>query len=349
MESHLQNFGGVSRCPWNLKYAVGGSSGGSGGALAAGLCTIATGSDMGGSVRLPCAFNGLYGFKPPYGRISSALPLSYFSGTGPMARTFADMAMMQNVLAGPTLYEPATLPKIKMPLDYRGIKGMRIAYSTDLGLVKSDKNTKTQLDKAVQVLRDLGAEVDEVELDLDTTGEEVGEMFTKMALSGSMGGSFLKYIDHLDKMTPYAAYFVSKLKTGKYGPAQMFEFEQYMQALYRRFAEQVFNNGYDALVQSTLATSFVPADYDYTKDKVEIEGKEMPGLFIGYLTIPWNILNWCPVVNVPAGIGEQGMPVGMQIVAKPYHGKTTFRIAHAYEEAAPRLFAGKLMPDFRSV
>ena len=148
-------------------------------------------------------------------------------------------------------------------------------------------------------------------------------------------------------MTPYAAYFVKTLMTGKYGPKQMFEFEQYMQALYRRFLDLVFNNGYDALIQSTLATSFVPADYDYSTDRLEIDGQKLPGLFIGFLTLPWNIINWCPVVNVPAGVGEQGMPVGMQIVGKLYDSKTVFRVAQAYEEAAPRLFTGGLMPDFR--
>ena len=118
---------GVSRCPWNTNYAVGGSSGGSGGALAAGLCTLATGSDMGGSIRLPCAYNGLYGFKPPFGRVVTLSTLAHFSGTGPMARSFEDMVAMMNVLSGQTPHEPATLTKLFMPQKYRPVNGMRIA------------------------------------------------------------------------------------------------------------------------------------------------------------------------------------------------------------------------------
>ena len=94
---------GVTRNPWNLDKTVGGSSGGSGAALAAGMTTLATGSDMGGSIRIPSAFNGVYGFKPPHGRVpltpgGEVMP----QGTsGPMARSFADLVLMQNAMTGP--------------------------------------------------------------------------------------------------------------------------------------------------------------------------------------------------------------------------------------------------------
>ena len=142
---------------------------------------------MGGSVRIPTAFNGGYGFKPPFGRISSEIPLSVFSGTGPMARQFTDMAMMQNVLSGPTPHAPATLPKLEMPLDYPGLKGMRIAYSPGLGYIKVGEETRAHLDKAVEVLRGLGADVEEVDLDMGTTPDETSAMFAKMLLSRPHG------------------------------------------------------------------------------------------------------------------------------------------------------------------
>ena len=338
---------GVTRNPWNLKYGVGGSSGGSGAALSSGMCTIATGSDMGGSVRLPSAFNGIYGFKPPFGRVSTEGPLSPFSGTGPMARTFADMAMMQNVISGQTPHTPATLPRIEMPLDYPGIEGMRIAYSPNLNFIKIDQETREHLDAAAQRLRALGAEVVEIEFDMGTTPDEMTHEFSNMLLSGAMGGGMAGYLDRLDDLTPYAAWFVGKLKKGEYGGEQAFEFENYMKALYARIADQLWNNGFDALIQSTLNTSHVPADFDHSVSKFEIEGETMPTLFIASLTLPWNLLNWCPVVAAPAGITSQGMPVGMQIVGAPYHDETVFRIAHAYEAASPRMFAGERMPDFR--
>ena len=338
---------GVSRCPWNLKYAVGGSSGGSGGALAAGLCTLATGSDMGGSVRLPCAYNGLYGFKPPFGRIYTEIPLSYFSGTGPMARTFSDMAMMQNVISGRTPYSPSTLPKIEMPLDYHDIKGLRIAYSPGLGLLSPDKDTRAGMARAIDVLQGLDAKVEEVKIDPGFSIDNLTELFSTGALGGAMGGWLAEMIDQIDKMTTYAAYFVKKAASGKYGPAGLYKFETLVKDFYARMAKSVFENGFDALVMPTLATSHVPADYDLSKGGYVLEGKQMPGGFIFALTVPWNILNWCPVVSAPAGLTSQGMPVGMQIIGKPYADLKVFQIAHAYEAAAPRMFSGKLMPDFR--
>ena len=338
---------GTSRCPWNLKYAVGGSSGGSGGALAAGFCTLATGSDMGGSVRLPCAYNGLYGFKPPYGRISTLLPLSYFSGTGPMARSFTDMTMMQNVIAGRTPEEPATLPQLQMPLDYPGIKEMRIAYSPNLGLLPIDNDTRRGLEMALGVLRGLGARVEKVKIDPGFTANDLMELFSMGALGGAMGGLMAKLADQTDQMTPYAAYFVKKAASGKYGPTELYQFETVVKEFYARMANTVFENGFDALITPTLVTSHVPADFDFTQDSFTLEGQKMVGFFIGALTVPWNLLNWCPVVSAPVGMTSQGMPVGMQIIGKPYDDLKVFQIAHAYETAAPRLFAGKLMPDFR--
>ncbi|MHC5060777.1 MAG: amidase [Planctomycetota bacterium] len=339
---------GVSRCAWNLKYAVGGSSGGSGGSLSAGMCTLATGSDMGGSIRLPCAYNGLYGFKPPFGRVGTLLPLSYFAGTGPMARTFADMVMMQNVISGPSPLEPATLPKLEMPLDYPAIKGIRIAYSPNLGLTPIDEETKAGMAKAVSILRNLGAVVREVSVDPGFKGEDIGEIFLAVALGGAMGGWLAEMADRTDQMTTYAAHFVEKAASGKYGAVALNQFENLLKDFYARMAQAVFEKGYDALIMPTLPTSHIPANYDLVKGGYVLQGKKMPGIFIAALTLPWNLLNWCPVVSVPTVLSSQAMPMGMQIVGKPYEDIKVFRIAHAYEAAAPRLFSGKLIPDFRN-
>jgi len=338
---------GVSRCPWNLKYAVGGSSGGSGGSLAAGFCTLATGSDMGGSVRLPCAYNGLYGFKPPFGRIVTPIPLSYYSGTGPMARTFHDMALLHNVMTGQTPHGPATLPKLDMPLTYPGIKGMKIAYSAGLSLAPLDSDTKKGMTAAIEDLRSLGAEVVEIDLDPGFTGGEIMEIFSKGVLGTALGGVFASYIDRTDEMTDYAAYFVKKAAKGEYGAVEIAEYEAHIKDFYVRVSDAVFENGYDALIMPTLATPHVPADYDPTKGGLVVEGQKMDKQFILALTIPWNFLNWCPVVNVPTRLSSQGMPMGMQIVGKPYDDLKVFQIASAYESVAPKLFRGKQKPDFR--
>ena len=336
---------GVSRNPWNLKYAVGGSSGGSGGALAAGLCTLATGSDMGGSIRLPCAYNGLFGFKPPHGRVVSEEPFAYFSTTGPMSRTFDDMVSLMNVMSGQTPFQPATLPRMVMPHNYPTVKGMRLAHVGSMGLAYLDSDTRRSMSEAVDRLRSLGAEVEDVELSLNW--EEIVAKFIGGVMAGAMGAGLALNIDRVDDMTSYCGYFVRKAASGKYGSKQRAEFQGLVGSLYATISETVFKRGYDAIVMPTLATPHVPADYDQTVEGFMLEGNEMHKSFILSLTVPWNVLNWCPVVNVPTGISSQHMPMGMQIVGKPYHDKNVFRIAHAYAGVAPRLFAGKNMPGFR--
>ncbi|TWT81279.1 Glutamyl-tRNA(Gln) amidotransferase subunit A [Planctomycetes bacterium CA13] len=336
---------GVSRCPWNTNYAVGGSSGGSGGSLAAGLCTLATGSDMGGSIRLPCAYNGLYGFKPPFGRVVTESTLSHFSGTGPMARTFDDMVAMMNVLSGQTPHEPGTISKLFMPREYRPIKGMRIANVGSMGLVPLDKDARQGFAGGVDDLKSLGAEVDDVSLEVDWA--EMVEKFIGGVMAGPMGAGLAADIGRIDEMTTYAAYFAKKAVAPGVGSTQAAEFEAYVRSLYAKISDAVFSKGYDAIVMPSLATPHVPADYDVSKEGFELEGHQMHKSFILALTVPWNVLNWCPVVNVPTRLSSQGMPTGMQIIGKPYHDLQTFQIAHAYKSVAPRLFSGENMPDFR--
>ena len=163
---------GVTRNPWNLHYAVGGSSGGSGASLAAGTTTLATGSDMGGSTRIPCAFNGLYGYKPPYAR-NAPSPSSTFllpATEGPMARDFTDMVRLQNVMVGPAPYTPTSLrPALELPLDYEGIKGMKIAYDMDQSWAQIDPDVVRNSEAALKVLEGQGAIVEEIDLNLGMT------------------------------------------------------------------------------------------------------------------------------------------------------------------------------------
>ena len=234
---------GVTRNPWNLKYSVGASSGGSGAALAAGFCTIATGSDMGGSIRLPSAWNGLYGFNPPFGRVPTELPLARFSGSGPMARTFEDMVRMQNVIAGPHHTSISTLPHEHLPMRYPSIQGMKIAYVPDQGWAEVDKQARAATDAGVQILKDLGASVDLVDAKLDITDKWISETFSEMALSGSMGGGIAERKDQVDEMTSYGRYFTLKAASGKYGPAQAAAVEAKTRKLHAAFVSNVWSKG----------------------------------------------------------------------------------------------------------
>ena len=160
---------GVTRNPWNPESGVGGSSGGSGAALASGTATLASGSDIGGSIRHPASFNGVVGFKPPYGRVPQAAPfnLDTYCHCGPIARTVADALLFENVLAGPHPDDIVSLrPKLELPERLDGIEGMRVAYSVDLGDWPVDADVVANTRAAAEALREAGAIVDEVDVDM---------------------------------------------------------------------------------------------------------------------------------------------------------------------------------------
>ncbi|MEA2080856.1 MAG: amidase [Pseudomonadota bacterium] len=325
---------GMSRNPWNLKYAVGGSSGGSGAALSAGYCTLAAGSDMGGSLRIPAAFNGLYTIKPAFGAYHTDLPMSIFSGSGPMARTFEDMVMMYNVTAGPADYSLNVMPSQIYPVTYGAVSDLKIAYIGGMGITEPSEEVAKAMMDAVEVLRKQGATVDVVDFSFGTTPAEMSAEFYKLALAGSMGGMFAGYANAEEELTSYFRYFVEKAAQGGYGNVQLGEAEQYMIKLYKALSDQL--KGYDVVLTPTMPTSHIPADWDPTiADAEVIDGKHKFHRLVGTLyTIPFNFLNTFPVASVPAGLSTQNMPIGMQIVGKPFDTKTVFRVAHAFSKGA---------------
>ena len=148
---------GVTRNPWNPVYSPGGSSGGSGASLAAGSATLATGSDIGGSIRIPASFCGVVGFKPPYGRVPEEVifNLDHYCHEGPLARTVSDCALLENVIAGPHPSDVVSIrPKLVIPDDLEPISGLRLALSTDLGCYEVDEEVVANTRAAAERLRD---------------------------------------------------------------------------------------------------------------------------------------------------------------------------------------------------
>jgi Asp-tRNA(Asn)/Glu-tRNA(Gln) amidotransferase A subunit family amidase len=158
---------GVTRNPWNPEVAVGGSSGGSGASLAAGTSSLASGSDIGGSIRIPASINGVVGFKAPHGRVPTSAPynLDRYCHDGVLARTIADCVLFENVVAGPHSADIASLrPKLEIPARLEGIDGVRIALSVDLDSWEVDDEVAANTRAAGQALIDAGAKVDEVDI-----------------------------------------------------------------------------------------------------------------------------------------------------------------------------------------
>ena len=168
--THSRLFG-VTRNPWNRDYDVGGSSGGSAAALAAGLTTLATGGDIGGSLRTPAACCGVVGYKPPYGRVPLTPPRNFdtYLTNGPMARTVADCALLTNVIAGPHPDDSVSLrDPVQLPLEYSGdLRGWKIALSLDLGSWELSPDVRANTLAAAEALRAAGANVEEVALAWD--------------------------------------------------------------------------------------------------------------------------------------------------------------------------------------
>ena len=331
---------GVTRNPWNTDISVGGSSGGSGAALASGVTTLATGSDIGGSIRVPAAFNGVYGFKPPFGRVPELPPFSSerYAASGPLGRTLQDVTLLQQIISGPHEDDLYCLPAYELPSEHGSVKGMKIALCMDLGFYNVAQDVQDAIRQAVDVLRDQGAEVAEVKLNWDRER-------TFATISNHLAyefGSVLRAeieasgIDH-DKLTPYVKYFA--LRDDPPTATDELEANLYSGEMLAELNRAVFANGFDALLCPTLATSDVAADYDpFSGDEVKIDGRAVDHWFDPVMTIAFNILGRFPVMNVPVGLSSIKVPIGMQIIGPKMEDRVPFAIANAYQSGSQWLF-----------
>ena len=341
---------GVTKNPWNPRFTPGGSSSGSGAALAAGYCTLATGSDMGGSIRVPSGQCALYGYKPSAGQYHNADLTSYYSNSGPMARTFEDMVLMHNVISGPDPYSPNAFKMEPLPLVYPSIQGRKIAYVGGMGIIEPINDVQKALEAAFKVFEAQGAIVERVGLDLGMAPEDISPKFRDMVLSGAMGAGMATYAEHLDKMMPYARSFIEQAASGGFGSSNLAKGEVLVKDLYARVVDTVFSRGYDVMVLPTVGSPHMGNQFDWTIGPDHIEDgrnytKTIPGLY----TIPFNMLNWMPVVAVPTGLTQKHMPVGMQIVGNSFDTEKVMRFAYAYSKGAPKFFKGDLFPTFEEV
>ncbi len=333
---------GVTRNPWNPDYTPGGSSGGSSAALASGITTLATGSDIAGSVRIPASCAGVVGFKPSYGRVPEDMPfnLDTYCHEGPMARSVADAALMFNVISGPYERDIATLkPKLRVPTENpKGIKGLKIAYSLDLDFYEVDEQVKQNCLTALQVFEDLGATVEEVSL-----GWTAEVTTTAMNHLYHIFGAFIEgeYDRYAYAMTSYARAFAEAARNH---PSRAYLASlQGAADMYASFGPMMRN--FDIFVCPTLAVPAVPADWDETRNLLEVNGKSVdPWLWL--MTYPFNAMSRCPVLAVPSGHAGNGVPTGIQIVGKTYDDVGVIKAGLAYESAVPLYDRSSRRPRF---
>lgn len=339
--SHLW---GVTRNPWNMQITPGGSSGGSGAALAAGFTTLALGSDMGGSIRIPAAMCGLYSCKPPFGRIpTSEVAYETF---GPMGRTFADMNLLQNYMSGPhPLAHSSLRPKLDYPKTYGDVKGWKVVvdplseYGEEL-----DETVSRSMQDAVEKLEGIGCEVEV--MDLGFRHADFDTMVTGL-MSTAMGMLALMAAEDLDALTPYVKDYLETYGE-KMGPEYAFEADELLLKYNRQVQEKVFMKGYQAIIMPTMLTPYVAADWFYSPEKaiVTVNGKEVESRMGFFTTWMWNLLGRYPVVNVPVGITPENIPLGMQIISNTYDDLIAFQLALAWSQVTQD-FYDKNLPDFR--
>jgi Asp-tRNA(Asn)/Glu-tRNA(Gln) amidotransferase A subunit family amidase len=323
---------GVTRNPYNLELSVGGSSGGSGASLAAGTSTLASGSDIGGSIRIPAAATGVVGFKPPYGRVPCELPynLDTYCHCGPMARTVADCALYENVVAGHDHTDIVSLrEQLVLPNEFESVRGMRIALSVDLGDWPVADDVRANTLAAAQALREAGATVDEVNLQLPR--EKVMRAAWIHFWNGFAGDIYSK-IKGDERVNDYVLNFIecAREAAAGYTVAQGLALEA---DLFLPVGE-LFEH-YDALLLPTTTRSSLKAGDGYLVDpKLAADDPGNANLAM-FMTIPFNIMSRCPVLAVPSGVGEQNAPTGVQIVGRTYDDLTPFRAGAALEQVRP--------------
>ncbi len=332
---------GATGTPWNPHYTAGGSSGGSAAALAAGLVTLATGSDIAGSIRVPAACCGVVGYKPPYGRIPGTVPfnLDFYCQTGPLARSVGDCAAMTNIMSGVHPCDIATVrEEINLPAQFEPVSGWRVALSRDLGFAAIAREVDDGLTRTADRLRALGITVDEVDLGW---GDEV----TTAAVA---------YLDHLfgrelernlerfgDRLCDYNIHYAGKAGSAD-AEAYLSSF-QTAAAMYDDIAPLLEN--YDALICPTVGTHEVRAEAK-PWETIRVGGREIDTDFGWVLTHPFNMLSRLPVLAIPNGIASNGLPTGIQIVARSFDDHRVFRLAHALEKQSPWLDCVERRPSF---
>ncbi|MBI3977403.1 MAG: amidase [Chloroflexi bacterium] len=323
------HYGGT-RNPWNLDHDPGGSSGGSGAALAAHACIGATGSDTGGSIRSPAAACGIVGIKPTFGRVpvTGIFPLGWSSDTaGPMTKCVEDAALMLNVLAG---YDPADAGSADVPVpDFAaglrtGIRGIRIGVVAADPDEPDDADIGRNFEAAVQVLADLGAELRVVRLPPFLEARRI----LRTIIGAEAAEIHRRWLD--ERPEDYGEDVRERLIAGRSLAAADLAGAYYQRRSLLVHYRQVLED-LDLLVLRATPTTAARIG----EDLVEYRGRMVPRreIILRYFS-PFNLTGF-PAIVLPNGLGDNGLPTGLQIAGRPWDEATVLRAAYAFEQATP--------------
>ncbi len=321
---------GHTRNPWNPARTTGGSSGGSGAAVATGCVALAEGTDMGGSVRIPAALCGTVGLKPSLGRIPmDILPWVFdnISHFGPLARTVDDAALFLRVTEGPLESDiRSQIAPLALPDSLDGnVEGLRIALSTDLGFYQVHDDVAANLQGVADALRGAGAIVEEIDLAWNANMVKAWADYWDVYLAAAFHHVLPEYRDKLDPN------IVAIMERGLKMDAITFKnLEGVRTAQWQALAP--YFETYDALLCPTMAQPAPPADaedddFDHVDENGRLHGLDMTSIF--------NNIAECPALSVPSGWTKDELPTAAQIVGRRFDDPTVLNIGKAIQLARP--------------
>jgi len=335
---------GPTHNPWDLDRVPGGSSGGSAAAVAADEAIVALGSDTGGSIRQPASFCGVVGLKPTYGRVSRYGLIAFASSLdqiGPFSKDVRDSALIMNTIAG---HDPMDATSVDVPVpDYTAaltndIKGLKIAIPKEYFVEGMDPEVKTILQEAIAKLQTLGASTGDVSLPHSKYAVPVYYILGTAEASSNLGrfdgvqyglrAKTKKLVEMYTKTRGegFGAEAKRRVLLGTFALSHGYYDAYYLRALkvrtlIKRDFDAVFNQ-FDCIVTPTAPT---PAF------KIGEKAENPLQMYLSDIyTINANLAG-IPAISIPCGFTKKGLPVGLQIMAKPFAEETLFRAAHAYE------------------
>ena len=319
---------GPARNPWDTTRITGGSSGGSGSAVAAGQCMAALGSDTGGSIRIPASACGIVGHKPTFGRVSriGVFPLANSLDTvGPMTRTVRDAAIVMNCIAGYDERDQSSANRLDEDFTRllgQDITGMRIGMPQEYFYDMIEDEVTTAVQEAACTLEGLGAHVEEC---------SIPALNDSISISGTILLTEAAEI-HLDNLREHADDFGAdvrgRLEEGAMTPAVSYIAAQRARSEFNRAIADSMKT-YDILLAPTTALG-APRLGDRVVDVGGVQEAKLA--IMPRLTRPHNICG-IPTVSVPCGFTSEGLPIGMQLAARPFEDALALQVAHAYEQA----------------
>jgi aspartyl-tRNA(Asn)/glutamyl-tRNA(Gln) amidotransferase subunit A len=315
---------GITRNPWNRAHTTGGSSAGAAACAATGMGVLHTGSDGAGSIRIPSAFTGVFGLKPSFGRVPTWPPSPYalVSHAGPMTMNVADAALMMNVITREDARDPMALPPDGV--DYlrdldEGVRGLRIAFSPDLGYAQVDPDVAAALRSCAETFASLGARVERKDPGFANPRDAMLVLW--QSASARTMSLYPKDVQHLADPG-----FIQDAADGARHSAQDYLAAESVRAglttqMNRFFAE------WDLLILPTMPTGALPTPGDLRQgDRHWIDWSPF--------TYPFNMSRH-PAASAPCGLTRDGLPVGLQIVGPMFQDARVLRAARAFEAARP--------------